>query len=235
MTSGKLILVATPIGNLGDLSDRARKALEEAEIWIVEDTRVSAKLQFHLGLKRPMRVLNDHTSEAQVERLANELADKITALVTDGGTPAISDPGAHLTDLAVGMGIEIDAIPGPSAVTTALMLSGFYAQRFVFLGFLARKPSAIRSDLAAFKDSSLTIVLFESPHRALATLKLAFEALGDRRFALCREMTKLHQEVVRGQLATLESISKVEPKGEVCIVLEGRRRRQSADNNDVLE
>jgi len=233
---GRLVLVATPIGNLGDLTPRAAEALTEADRWIVEDTRVSGKLLSVLGIKKPMRVLNDHSSPVQVERLFAEVASGgTTVLLTDGGTPAISDPGAHLTDLALEKGLEVDALPGASAVTTALMLSGFFAQRFAFLGFLPRKPGAIRAEFEQFAESSYTLVLFESPHRIEATLKCASEALGPRRFAACREMTKVHQEVKRGNLSNLETCKPFVTKGEYCLVIEGKRRSKSTDNTDVLE
>lgn len=233
---GRLILVATPIGNLDDLSPRASEALKQADRWIVEDTRVSGKLLSVLGVKKPMRVLNDHTSPFQVEKLFAEVASGgTTALLTDGGTPAISDPGAQLTDMALNSGIEVDALPGASAVTTALMLSGFFAQRFAFLGFLPRKPGAIRAEFEPFADSSYTLVLFESPHRIEATLSCAAEALGARRFAACREMTKMHQEVKRGSLSNLEVCRPFVTKGEYCLVIEGKRRGKSTDNTDVLE
>jgi 16S rRNA (cytidine1402-2'-O)-methyltransferase len=235
MSAGMVVLVATPIGNLGDLSSRAIEVLGRADRWIVEDSRVSGKLQAHLGLKKPMRVLNEHTRDAAIATLLREARDGVTALLTDGGTPAISDPGARFVDLAVEAGLQIDAIPGPSAVTTALMLSGFYAQRFAFLGFLARKPGGIKAEFALFADSPYTLVVFESPFRVHATLSLAYEALGDRRFAACREMTKLHQEVIRGRLSSLQNREAFVSKGEYCLVIEGKRRAQSAENGDVLE
>jgi 16S rRNA (cytidine1402-2'-O)-methyltransferase len=222
--------VATPIGNLADLSPRAVGALTDAELWIVEDTRVSSKLQSHLGIKRPMKVLNDHSTEAQVERLLDEVRRHHVVLMTDGGTPAISDPGSRLTDLAYEAGFEVDGIPGPSAVTNALMLSGFFAQRFAFLGFLPRKPGPIKQEFEPFAGSSYTLVLFESPHRVAATLTLAAEILGDRRFAACREMTKMHQEVVRGRLGNQDCVTNLQARGEYCIVIEGKRRRESAEN-----
>ena len=226
---GRLSLVATPIGNLGDLSARAAEELRNADLWIVEDTRVSGKLQAHLGIGKPMRVFNEHTPLSTLERYASELKDKSAVLVTDGGTPAISDPGALLTDLCYERGIAVDAIPGPSAVTDALMLSGFFAQRFCFLGFLGRKPGAIRQELAPFAESPLTLVLFESPFRYRTLLESAFSALGERRYALCRELTKLHQQVVRARLPELPAESAFPPKGEVCLVIEGKRKTKSAD------
>jgi 16S rRNA (cytidine1402-2'-O)-methyltransferase len=230
-SKGKIVLVATPIGNLGDLSPRAVEALSQADLWLVEDTRVSGKLQAHLGLKKPMRVLNDHTRPDQVERYIGEIAatGATAAALTDGGTPVISDPGAALVDLALEQDLEVDAIPGPSAVPTALMLSGFYGQRFCFLGFLGRKPGDIRSELEPFADSPITLVLFESPHRIGKMLAVAAEVLGPRRFAICRELTKVHQQVVRGRLDDLAQIEHIPQKGEVSIVLEGKRRRKMTD------
>lgn len=231
----KLVLVATPIGNLEDLSARAERILKEADLWIVEDSRVSGKLAAHLSVSKPMRVLNEHTPPAKIESIAAEVARApMTALLTDGGTPAISDPGAILTDMLHDEGVEIDCTPGPSAVTTALMLSGFFAQRFAFLGFPGRKPGDIRSLLAPFADSPMTLVLFESPFRFPKLLEVAGEVLGDRRFAICRELTKLHQQVFRGNLADLANLREVPQKGEVTIVLEGRRRSFNSDKVDVL-
>jgi 16S rRNA (cytidine1402-2'-O)-methyltransferase len=222
---GKLTLVATPIGNLSDLSPRAIEALGAADIWIVEDSRVSGKLASHLGLKKPMRILNDHTPRGQVEKYLQELKGGLqAALLTDGGAPAISDPGAILTDLCHDAGIAIEGIPGPSAVVTALMLSGFFAQRFAFLGFLGRKPGAIRSELAVFADSPLTLVLFESPHRLGVLLSAAHDALGGRRYAVCRELTKMHEQVYRTTLPDIPSETIVPHKGEITLVIEGRRR-----------
>lgn len=223
--SGRLTLVATPIGNLGDLSPRAVEALTEADVWIVEDTRVSGKLAAHLGLKKPMRVLNDHSAPHQVTRYRDEIrAGAQAVLLTDGGAPAISDPGAILTDLCHEAEIEIQGVPGPSAVVTALMLSGFFAQRFAFLGFLGRKPGDIRKELATFSDSPLTLVLFESPHRLQTLLETAHEALGERRYAICRELTKAHEQVYRDQLPTVPDEEQVPRKGEITLVIEGRRK-----------
>ncbi len=224
--AGRLVVVATPIGNLGDLSDRTRQALAEADLWLVEDTRVSGRLQSHLGVDRPMRPLNDHTSPERVRAYAGEVeAGRTVAMLTDAGTPVVSDPGTDLVDLCLDAGYEVDSIPGPSAVTTALALSGFYGQRFAFLGFLPRKPGPAKETLAPFAESALTLVLFESPHRIVATLTAAGEALGQRRYALCRELTKLHQQVWRGQTPETPSDSEVPRKGEFTIVLEGRRKR----------
>ncbi len=225
---GSLTLVATPIGNLGDLSPRAVEALASAAMWIVEDTRVSGKLASHLGLKKPMRVLNDHSSPVQVERYLEEIRGGAqVALLTDGGAPAISDPGALLCDACHDAGLAVDAVPGPSAVITALTISGFFAQRFAFLGFLGRKARAIRGELAPFAESPLTLVLFESPHRVGPLLEVAAEALGPRRYAVCREMTKAFAQVYRSRLPKIPLESEVPHKGEITLVIEGRRRGES--------
>ena len=226
--AGRLTLVATPIGNMGDLSPRAAEALAEADIWIVEDTRVSGKLLSHLGVKKPMRVLNDHTAEHKVSALADEIANGATVcLLTDAGTPVVSDPGQSLVEACLELEVEIDAIPGPSAVTTALALSGFYAQRFVFLGYPPRKPGPLKELLCPYADSTLTLVMFESPHRFGKLLDACFEVLGERRYAICRELTKAHQQVWRATLPGTPNETEVPHKGEVTLVIEGKRSQKS--------
>lgn len=225
--AGKLTLVATPIGNLGDLSDRAREALRTAELWFVEDSRVSGKLQSVLGVKVPMKVLNEHTSPGQVEAYAELLANGVqAAALSDGGCPVISDPGALLIDALLESEVEIDAIPGPSAVTTALMLSGFFAQRFAFLGFLPRKKGPMAKELESFKDSPLTLVVFESPFRIEELLQVAAATFGNRRYCITRELTKLHQQIFRSELPIIPTESEVPRKGEFTVVIEGVRRKR---------
>lgn len=225
MPGGSLVLVATPIGHLGDLSPRAREALESADVWLVEDTRISGKLQSHFGMKRPMRVLNEHSQPARIAAYLREIEGGVRAAVlTDGGSPAISDPGAILCDLCHEAGILVEGVPGPSAPIMALTLSGFFAQRFAFLGFLPRKAGEMRSEFAPFADSALTLVVFESPHRLSALLSLAGEALGERRYAICREMTKAHEQVFRARLPVVPTEAEVPRKGEVTVVIEGRRK-----------
>lgn len=223
--SGRLVLVSTPIGNLGDLTPRASQELREADIWLVEDTRVSGKLASVVGVKKPMLVLNEHTGDSTVEAYAREVeSGNRICLLTDGGTPGISDPGAKLVDRLNEAGVEVDIAPGPSAVTAALALSGFFAQRFAFLGFLPRKPGDIARELEPFSGSPLTLVLFESPFRADKLLGFAYESLGPRRYAICREMTKAHQQVFRDRLPSIPSERQVPRKGEFTIVVEGMRR-----------
>jgi 16S rRNA (cytidine1402-2'-O)-methyltransferase len=225
-TKGVLTIVATPIGNLGDLSPRAASALRDADFWIVEDSRVSGRLQSHLEVKKPMRVLNEHTSPEKLRSYVSQIeAGESAALLTDAGTPVVSDPGTELVGACVESGIEVDAIPGPSAVTTALALSGFYGQRFAFLGYPPRKPGPLRELLEPYADSPLTLVFFESPHRFGKLLAACAESLGERRYAVCRELTKAHQQVWRAALPDLPDEGDVPQKGEVTVVVEGRRNR----------
>jgi 16S rRNA (cytidine1402-2'-O)-methyltransferase len=223
----KLTLVATPIGNLGDLSPRAVEALRLAEFWIVEDSRVSGKLASHLQIKKSMRVLNDHSTDVYIQKLLTDIqkGDQC-CLITDGGAPVVSDPGAILCDRCHDAGIEVDSVPGPSAVINALSLSGFFGQRFAFLGFLGRKPGPMKEELLPFADSPLTLILFESPHRIEALLKAAYDTLGTRRYVICREMTKSYQQVYRDVTPNVPDETSVPRKGEVTIVIEGRRKKR---------
>ena len=149
-----------------------------------------------------MRVLNDHTPDGKVAQYAEEVAGGVVAaILTDAGTPVVSDPGAELVQECLALGVEVDAVPGPSAVTTALSLSGFYAQRYAFLGYPPRKPGPIKELLAPYADSSLTLVLFESPHRVGKLLAICSEVLGERRYAICRELTKVRSASLEGSLA----------------------------------
>ena len=228
--AGRLVLVATPIGNLEDLSDRARRELRDADVWLVEDTRVSGRLQTILGVKKPMRVLNDHTGPAKLKEYADLVSNgSAVAVVSDAGTPVVSDPGSELVDACLTQGLEVDAVPGPSAVGVALCLSGFFAQRYAFLGFVSRKASQAEAVLQPFQDSAMTLVLFESPHRIVQTLEACHQALGERKYALCRELTKMHQQVWRGRLPEVPTDSEVPRKGEVTIVIEGHRRNRQLD------
>jgi len=227
-----LTLVAGPIGNLGDMTDRVRQALTEADFWIVEDSRVSGKLQSVLGVKKRMTVLNEHSSPGKITAILSELEESHGALLTDAGTPGISDPGAELVDACYGEDLPVDSMPGPSAVTMALSLSGFFAQRFAFLGFLGRKSGAIREVVEPFAESTMTLVLFESPHRFRKLLPVLFESLGSRRYAICRELTKSHQQIWRGTLPELPSESEVPDRGEVTIVIEGKRKQKSDERRE---
>lgn len=224
--TGTLWIIGTPIGNRGDLSPRAEEILRGADFWLVEDSRTSGKLAAILGIKKPMKRLDEHTGDPILQSYADEIeSGKTAALVTDAGTPGISDPGARLVDLCLEQEIPVDSAPGASAVTTALSLSGFFAQRFAFLGFLGRKRGEIIKELSAFQDSTLTLVLFESPFRIVDLLEASAEALPGRRYAVCRELTKLHQQVYRNTLPNLPTEQEMPRKGEFTVVFEGKRRR----------
>lgn len=226
--------MATPLGNLGDLSPRAAEAMVAADFWIVEDSRVSAKLAQHLGIRKPMTVLNDHSSESAVDKIVDRIESGESAvLMTDAGTPAISDPGALLVDRLHVVGLPVDSIPGPSAVTLALSLSGFFAQRFAFLGYLPRRSGDILKEVQPYADSTLTLVLFESPFRFRTVLEVIYQVLGNRRVAICRELSKRHQQVWRGTLGSLPSEAQVPAKGEFTIVIEGKRKSGVQSSNST--
>ncbi len=193
-----------------------------------EDTRVALRLLSSQGIRKPLIRYDEHAGQAALMRIIARLEEgEQLALISDAGSPIISDPGAELVQAALEHGIEVDAVPGPSAPIAALMLSGFYAQRFVFLGFLPRSAAQQKKEFERFRESTDTIVLFESPKRLSRTLLSALQALGDRRAAVCREMTKVHQEVRRGRLSELAGVQHSD-KGEAAIVIEGKRRTTSA-------
>jgi 16S rRNA (cytidine1402-2'-O)-methyltransferase len=221
--SGRLVLVGTPIGNLGDLTERARHTLAAADLVAAEDTRRTGKLLAHLGIEARMVSLFEGNERERTERLMGELRGGATvALVSDAGMPSVSDPGFRLVRACAEEGIDVTVVPGPSAVTAALAVSGLPTDRWVFEGFLPRREAERRARLRELADEPRTVVLFESPRRLVATLREVLEELGDRGVAVARELTKLHEEVVRGRLSeVLESLDGTEPKGEVVVVLEG--------------
>lgn len=218
------------------MSPRCQSALREADLWVVEDTRISGKLLSVLEEKKPMRVANDHTPDFKLNQILDEIEAGLHAVcLTDGGAPGVSDPGARLADLAHERGIEVDAVGGPSAPINALMLSGFYAQRFAFLGFLGRTPGAIKKELAQFVESPYTLVIFDSPHRFRTLLQASAEVLGFRRYAICREISKLNQQVFRSNLPIIPTETEVPAKGEFTIVIEGRRKAQDGNEDATME
>jgi 16S rRNA (cytidine1402-2'-O)-methyltransferase len=228
--AGTLLLVGTPIGNLGDISERARQALARADIIACEDTRRTRALLTHLEIRRPRLVTffegNERRRIPEVLKLLREGSD--VALVSDAGNPGISDPGYLLVAACLEEGLPVDAIPGPSAVITALMLSGLPTDKFAFEGFLPRTSGARLKRLAELAADPRTVVVYESPRRVAHLLKDALDALGDRRAALARELTKVHQEVIRGRLSDLSN--RVEDiRGEVVVVVEGASRAPAAD------
>ena len=221
--SGRLFLVGTPIGNLGDLTERARETLAAVDLVAAEDTRRTGKLLAHLGIEARMLSLFEGNERERTERLMDELRGGArVALVSDAGMPSVSDPGFRLVRACAEEGIDVTVIPGPSAVTAALAVSGLPTDRWVFEGFLPRRAGERRTRLRELAAEPRTVVLFESPRRLAATLREVLEELGDRGVAVARELTKLHEEVLRGRVSeALEALDGTEPKGEVVVVLEG--------------
>ena len=224
--SGTLYLVATPIGNLQDLSPRAAAVLGGADFIAAEDTRVTMKLLRHLALKKPMVSYHEHNRAAAGQAvLGRLLAGEDCALVTDAGTPAISDPGEDIVRLCAENGVAVQAIPGCCALISALAVSGLPTGRFVFEGFLPVNRAERRERLQGLLGEERTILFYEAPHRLRATLADMLEAFGDRRAALCRELTKLHEDVMRTTLSQAAAWYETnEPRGEYVLVLAGRER-----------
>ena len=236
--AGMLYLVPTPIGNLGDISLRCRQTLEEADFIAAEDTRVTLKLLNHLGIKKSLVSYYEHNKAAKGNVILDRiLAGETCALVSDAGSPAISDPGEDLVKQCADAGITVCAIPGPCAVITALSISGQSTGRFCFEGFLSTAKKSRREHLASLQQEQRTMVFYEAPHKLLATLEDMAEAFGnDRPISLCRELTKLHEEVVRTTLGqAIEKYTSQPPKGEFVLVVAGAApiERPAATENDA--
>jgi 16S rRNA (cytidine1402-2'-O)-methyltransferase len=215
-----LHIVATPIGNLGDLSPRAAETLRNADRILAEDTRVTAKLLAHVGSKVPMSRYDDHSSETERERIVAGLGEHAIALVSDAGTPLISDPGYKLVRAARATGHQVHTVPGPSAVTAALTLAGLPTDRFLFLGFLPAKAKARTEAIAEVAAIRATLVFYESGPRLGDTLNALAQQLGSREATVVREITKLHEECVPGTLPDLANrYADASPKGEIVIVI----------------
>jgi 16S rRNA (cytidine1402-2'-O)-methyltransferase len=215
-----LHIVATPIGNLGDLSPRAADTLRNADRILAEDTRVTAKLLAHIGAKVPMFRYDDHSSDAERERILDRLGEESVALVSDAGTPLISDPGYKLVRAARAAGHAVHTVPGPSAVVAALTLAGLPTNRFLFLGFLPSKAKARSEAIAEIASVRATLVFYESGARLGDTLAALTEILGAREAAVAREISKLHEECVTATLPLLAARYADEaPKGEIVILV----------------
>ena len=221
--SGILYLVGTPIGNLGDFSPRAVQTLKEADFIAAEDTRVTLKLLNHFSVKKPMVSYFEHNRRERGEQIvARMLAGESCALVTDAGMPAVSDPGEDLVALCHERGIRVCAVPGPAAFVTALALSGLPAGRFTFEGFLSVNKRSRKEHLASLAGEARIMIFYEAPHKLPATLRDLYAALGDRRIAIVREITKVHEEVLRttlGQAAGAYADGGL--RGEIVLVIEG--------------
>lgn len=235
--TGTMVLVSTPIGNLGDLSPRAVDALRRASLICCEDTRHSGKLLAHAGVSGVrMAVCNEHTEAARIDEVLRCLhAGEHVAVITDAGTPGISDPGARLVRAAVSAGCTVSAVPGPAALVMALVISGLDTTRFVFEGFLPRSGSDRNARISDIAGERRTIVLYEAPHRVLRTVTdLAAACAPDRTVVLARELTKLHEQVWRGTLAeAVEHLTSERPRGEYVLVLEGARAPRAADDDEL--
>ena len=235
---GKLLVVGTPIGNLADFSDRGKAALSSADVIICEDSRRSGRLLQQLGLpKRPFLVANEHTEA----RVAADVIRRIQtgerfALITDAGMPGVSDPGQRLIQQAIRNGCLVEVVPGPTAVISALVLSGLSSSRFSFEGFLARKGKERATQLDEIAQSSRTVVFYESPKRIKATLRDLERHCGpEHQIALARELTKLHEQVVRGSIVELiQHFSETEPRGEFVVVVAGREPAAEATDDELV-
>jgi 16S rRNA (cytidine1402-2'-O)-methyltransferase len=235
---GSLVLVGTPIGNLGDLSPRAIEALRDADVVYCEDTRHSRKLLTHAGITgSSLRSLHGHNEDERIAEVLDEVrSGRTVAVVSDAGMPGISDPGGRTVSAAVAEGLEVTVVPGPSAVLAALVLSGLDGSRFCFEGFLPRSGRARKDRLAAIAEERRTTVLFEAPGRVAATCRdLALAAGGERQLAIARELTKLHEEIWRGSLDEAVAWAEEAPlRGEVVLVVSGADDATPTVDDDVL-
>jgi len=224
--AGRLLVVGTPIGNLGDLTPRAAEALRSADLVVAEDTRMTRRLLSHIGAKRPTVSYHDHSPETRLGDLLGRLAGGATlAFTSDAGMPGVSDPGARLVEAARAAGASVEVLPGPSAVTAAIAVSGVESLGFVFGGFLPSRPAAarvvaLRRLLDASGSTGMPLVLFEAPHRVGAVLSALHEMVPRARVAACRELTKLHEEVLIGTPAEVRA-QLSEPRGELTLVISG--------------
>lgn len=227
--SGKLYVVGTPIGNLEDMSPRAVRVLDEADFIAAEDTRVTVKLLNHFGIKKEMLSYYEHNKNSKgnliIERILN---GESCALVSDAGMPAISDPGEDLVRQAHEVGICVESVPGPSALVTALSISGMESGRFCFEGFLSVNKISRKEHLEEVKNESRTMIFYEAPHKLPATLRDMLAVFGDRKIALVKELTKIHETVNGTTLsAAAEYYSENTPKGEFVLIIEGKRRENT--------
>ncbi len=236
---GRLIVVSTPIGNLGDLSERARRSLAAADIIAAEDTRHTQRLLHAAGISKAMVSLHAHNEEQRVPELLARIRNGGTVvLVSDAGTPLLSDPGFRLVSAAAHAGLDVRVVPGPSAITAALAVAGLPTQRFCFEGFLASRAGERRSQLAKLAHEVRTLVFFEAPHRIVQTLSdLTAELGGERQAVLARELTKTHETVYRGTLAELAAKASDDPdlrRGEITIVVHGAAEAPAAVDPQLL-
>jgi 16S rRNA (cytidine1402-2'-O)-methyltransferase len=229
-----LYIVATPIGNLEDISLRALRILREVKLIAAEDTRRTKQLLAAYDIKTPITSYHERNKWTKLDYILNCLSQGDVALVSDAGMPGISDPGYELIVAASQRGIPLVPIPGPSVVITALVVSGLDTGKFIYLGYLLRKAGARRHQLQSVASEYATIVVLETPHRLLAALNDILQVLGDRRIAVCRELTKVHEEVFRGRVS--QAIDHfVEPRGEFTLVIEGKKEPERPQLTEAIE
>ncbi len=229
-----LYLAATPIGNLEDITLRALRALEESGLIAAEDTRTTGKLLRHYGIETPLVSFNEHNQKSRTPEILARLAVEDVTLVTDAGMPGISDPGLYLVEAARDQGIDVVPIPGPSAVTAAVAASGIPSRSFLFLGFLPRRRAERKRTLEAVAREEHTLVIFEAPHRLKASLEDVLSCLGDRDLAVCREMTKFHEEIFRGSVSQAMAHFS-EPRGEITLVIAPPMRLAAEIDSDQIK
>ena len=228
--SGKLYLVGTPIGNLGDLSPRAQETLREADFIAAEDTRVTMKLLNHFEIKKTLVSYFEHNKYASGAKILERIVSGETcALVTDAGMPAISDPGEELVRLCAESGVEVIVVPGPAALVSAVALSALPSGRFCFEGFLSTANKSRREHLESLREERRTMIFYEAPHKLLRTLADMEQTLGsNRRIALCRELTKIHEQTIRTTIGKArEYFTETPPKGEFVLVIDGAPEKES--------
>jgi len=218
-----LYVIATPIGNLEDISLRALRLLREVKLIAAEDTRTTRRLLNAYDIKTPLTSYHEHSRRSKLDYLLTYLEKDDLALVSEAGMPGLSDPGYELIIAAIGRGISIVPVPGASAVITALVVSGLPTDQFIYLGFLPRRQGQRQRLLRSIVDEPRTIVAFETPHRIREALGDIEEILGDRRLSVCRELTKIHEEIFRGRVSLAKEYF-VEPRGEFSLVIEGKTR-----------
>ena len=230
--SGKLILVGTPIGNLNDMSPRAVKALEEADFIAAEDTRVTMKLLNHFGVKKPMISYFEHNKRQKGKYIVDRiLSGEACVLVSDAGMPAISDPGEELVAQCLEQNVKIAVVPGPSAVVSAVAISGLTTGRFTFEGFLSVNKKSRFEHLESVKNESRTMVFYEAPHKLLRTLKDFYKIFGNRKISIVRELTKVHEEVVLTTIKDAVDKYENEPiRGEFVLVVDGKKDSKQSEN-----
>lgn len=224
----KLYVVPTPIGNLKDITLRALEVLKDVDIIAAEDTRQSLKLLNHFGIKKQLIAYHMHNEKSKGQEILNFINEgKKVALVSDAGMPGISDPGAELIKLCIDSNIDIEVLPGATAFATALVLSGLDTTKFQFRGFISRETKERKKLIEEVGERKETLIFYEAPHRIVSTLTFLLDELGDRRVVLCRELTKLHEEVLRGRITEVISVfNERTPKGEFVLLVEGRTQEE---------